>query len=67
MVCTNRWGWPGYRWGRGPNWATTGVIRPVTEIERSVSVAVDDFTGVWADQLLVDATLADQPARGAVR
>ena len=38
-------GWPGYRWGRGPDWTTTGVIRPVTEIQRSVAVAVDDFTG----------------------
>ena len=33
MACTNqRCGWAGYRWGRGPDWATTGVIRPVTEV-----------------------------------
>jgi hypothetical protein len=30
-------------------------------------VAVNDFTGVWADQFLVDAAFADQPARCAVR
>jgi hypothetical protein len=29
-------------------------------------VAVDDVTGVWADQFLVDAASADQPARRAV-
>src|SRR5690349_7589503 len=65
MACTNRCGRPGYRWGRGPDWATTGVIRPVTEIARSVAVAVDDFTGGRAHQQLVDASLADQSARCA--
>ena len=65
--CTNRWfSWPGYRCGRGPDWTTTGVIRPVTEIESTVSIAVDEFTGLRADQL-VDAPLADQPTRRAVR
>jgi hypothetical protein len=42
------------------------VIRPVTEIERSVAVAVDDFTGGRADQVFVDAAFADQSARRAV-
>src|ERR1700694_3274275 len=67
MACTNRFGWPEYRWSRGPDWATTGVIRPVTEITRSVSIAVDDFAGLRTHQQLVDASFADQPARGAVR
>jgi hypothetical protein len=67
MACTNLFGWPGYRGGRGPDWTTTGVIRPVTEIERSIVVAVNDVTGVWADQFLVDAAFADQPARCAIR
>src|ERR1700682_2776411 len=67
MACTNRCGWPGNRWGRGPNWAITGVIRPVTEIARSVVIAVDDLTGARAHQLLVDTAAAGQPARCAIR
>jgi hypothetical protein len=43
------------------------VIRPVTEITRSVSIAVDDFAGLRTHQQLVDASFADQPAWGAVR
>ena len=44
MACTNqRCGWPGYRWGRGPDWATTGVIRPVTEVAGRVGVAVHEL------------------------
>jgi hypothetical protein len=39
------------------------VIRPVTEITRSIAVAVDDFTGDRAHQVFVDAAFADQPAR----
>ena len=67
MACTNHGcGWSGYRWGRGPDWTTTGGIRPVTEIARSVAVAVDDVTGDRADQVLVDAALTDQAARGAI-
>ena len=63
MACTNqRCGWPGYRWGRGPDWATTGVIRPVTEIQRSVDVTVDDFTGY---ALAVDLIAWDMPGAGA--
>ena len=58
MACTNRrCGWPGYRWGRGPDWTTTGVIRPITEIQGSVAVAVDDLARGRADQVFVDATL----------
>src|SRR5271156_321319 len=64
---TNRCGWPEYRWGRGPDWTTIGVIRPVTEIQRSVSVTIDDFTGVRAHQLLGDAALIDQPTRRSGR
>jgi hypothetical protein len=67
MACTNRFGWPGYRWGRGPDWTTTGMIRPVTEIRRSVSIPVDDLTSEWADQVFVDPPVADQPTRRAVR
>jgi hypothetical protein len=67
MACANRFGWPGYRWGRGPDWTTTGMTRPVTEIKRSVSVPVDDLTSEWADQVFVDPALADQPARRAAR
>jgi hypothetical protein len=68
MACTNHCGgWPGYRWGRGPDWTTTGVTRPVTEIQRSIVIPVDDFTGGRADQVFVDLTLADQPARRAIR
>ena len=68
MACTNqRCGWPGNRWGRGPNWATTGVIRPVTEISGRVDVAVHDFTGERAHQVLVDSAFTDQAAWGAVR
>ena len=67
MACTNRFGWPGCQWGRGPDWATTGVIRPVTEITRSIVVAIDDFTGLWAHQLFVDPEFADQTAWPTVR
>ena len=67
MVCTNRCGWPGYRWGRGPNWATTGVIRPVTEVARSVLIAVHDMAGLRTHQQLVDAAAPNQSAQGAVR
>jgi hypothetical protein len=67
MACTNRFGWPGCQWGRGPDWATTGVIRPVTEITRSIVIAIDDFTGLRAHQLLVDPVLADQTAWPTVR
>ena len=67
MACTNRFGWPGCQWGRGPDWATTGVIRPVTEITRSIVIAIDDFTGLWAHQLFVDPVLADQTAWPTVR
>jgi hypothetical protein len=67
MACTNRRsGWPGYRWGRGPDWATTGKIRPVTEIQRGVDVAVDDLTGQGARQPLADSVFTDQPAGGTV-
>src|SRR5580658_1721087 len=66
MACTNLRGWPGYRRGRGPDWTTTGVIRPVTEIERSVVVTVDVDTRGGADQFLVDAAFPDQTARCAV-
>src|ERR1700694_3055176 len=67
MACTNRRsGWPGYRWGRGPDWATTGKIRPVTEIQRGVDVAVDDLTGHGARQPLADSVFTDQPAGGTV-
>jgi hypothetical protein len=66
MACTNRLGWPGNRWGR-PDWTTTGVIRPVTEIARSIVITVDDLAGLWTYQVLVDAPRAEQPARGAVR
>lgn len=66
MACTNRGGWPGCRWGRGPDWTTTGVIRPVTEIQSSVSVAVDYLARYRAEQVFVDAALALQPARCAV-
>ncbi len=61
MACTNRFGWPGYRWGGGPDWATTGMIRPVTEIQRSVPVTVNDFPAEGAHEVFVDATFADQP------
>ena len=68
MACTNqRCGWPGNRWGRGPNWATTGVIRPVTEISGRVDVAVHDFTCERAHQVFVDSAFADQARWGAVR
>src|SRR3974377_1745535 len=68
MVCTNHWcGWPGYRWSRGPAWTTTGVIRPVTEIKRSIPVTVDHFAGEGAHQRLIDVPLADPPAWRAVR
>jgi hypothetical protein len=30
-------------------------------------IAIDDFTRLWAHQLLIDPVLADQPAWGAVR
>jgi hypothetical protein len=67
MACTNRrCGWPGYRWGRGPDWATTGVIRPVAEITGSVDVTVDDFTGEWAHQQFVDPAVAEESTRCAV-
>ena len=66
IACTNRRGWPGYRWGRGPDWATTGVIRPVTEIARRVEIAVHHFAGLGADELFVDAAFADQSAWCAV-
>lgn len=66
MACTNLVGWPGYRWGRGPDWTTTGVIRPVTEIDSSVSVAVDDFTCLRADEVFVDPAFTLQTARAAV-
>src|SRR3954451_23354523 len=66
MACTNRCGWPGYRWARGPDWTTTGVIRPVTEIKRCVAIAVDNFVGARTHQQLVDAPFAGQPARRAV-
>lgn len=66
MACINRFGWPGYRWGRGPDWTTTGVIRPVTEIQGSVSIAVDDFTCLRADEVFVDAAFTVQTARGAL-
>src|SRR5208337_2169543 len=68
MACANHCGgWPGYRWGRGPDWTTTGVIRPVTEIKRSIAISVNVLTSEWAHQLLVDVPLTDQPARRAVR
>jgi hypothetical protein len=68
MACTNRSsGWPGCRWGRGPDWTTTGVIRPVTEIKRSVPIAVDDLSGLRANQMFFDAAFANQPARAPVR
>src|SRR5262245_44496496 len=67
MACTNRLGWPGYRWGRGPDWTTTGVIRPVTEIQHSISIPVDHYAGDRADQALVNPALTLQPARGAIR
>src|ERR1700694_1072069 len=67
MACTNRGGWPGYRWGRGPDWATTGVIWPVTEVSGRVVITVHNFTGERAHQVLVDAVFADQPAWCAVR
>jgi hypothetical protein len=35
------------------------VIRPVTEISRGVVIAVDQFTGVRAHQLLVDTAGAE--------
>ena len=67
MACTNHvGGWPGYRWGRGPNWATTGRFRPVTEIQCGVSVAVNDLAGLWAEQVFVDTACAHQAARCAV-
>jgi hypothetical protein len=67
MACTNRrCGWPGYRWGRGPGWATTGVIRPVAETTCSVDVTVDDFTGEWAHQQFVDPAVAEESTRCAV-
>jgi len=43
------------------------VIRPVTEITRSIVIAIDDFTGLWAHQLFVDSALADQAAWSTVR
>jgi hypothetical protein len=43
------------------------VIRPVTEITRSIVIAIDDFTELWAHQLLVDPVLADQTAWPTVR
>ena len=58
---------PGTDGARGPDWATTGVIRPVTEIATRVFVAVDEFAGLRTYQQLVDASVADQPAQGAVR
>jgi hypothetical protein len=30
-------------------------------------IAIDDFTRLWAHQLLIDPVLADHPAWGAVR
>jgi hypothetical protein len=35
------------------------VIRPVTEIACSISIAVDDVTGLWADKVFVDPAFAD--------
>ena len=67
MACTNRFGWPGYRWSRGPDWATTGVIRPVTEVSGRVVITVHNFTGERAHQVLVDAVFADEAERTAVR
>jgi hypothetical protein len=67
MACTNRRGWPGNRWGRGPDWATTGVIRPVTEVAGRIDVAVHQRTRLRAHQLLIHFAFADQAARRAVR
>jgi hypothetical protein len=66
MACTNLVGWAGYRWGCVPDWGTTGVIRPVTEIKRSVSICVNDLPSQWAHPLFVDVAFADQPTEGAV-
>jgi hypothetical protein len=35
------------------------MVRPVTEIQRSVPVTVDDFTSERAHQLFVDAAFAN--------
>ncbi len=49
----------------GP-WSADHDIRPVTEIQSSVSVAVDYLADYRAEQVFVDAALALQPARCAV-
>ncbi len=67
MACTNRWDRPGNRWRCGSGWATTGVIRPVTEIQCGVDLAVRRFHRSAGRVVFVDAMLADQAARGAVR
>jgi len=36
--------WPGNWGGRGPDSATTGVIRPASEVAGRVVIAVHDFT-----------------------
>jgi hypothetical protein len=66
MACTHRGGGPGYRWGRGPDWTTTGVIRPVTEITSSIDITIHRFTRDWTDQVFVDAALTLQAAWCAV-
>src|SRR5258707_2057506 len=67
MACTNHvGGWPGYRWGRGPNWATTGGFRPVTEIQCGVCVAVNDLPGLLAEQGFVATAFTPQAPRCAV-
>src|ERR1700737_3717505 len=63
MACTNRFGWPGNRWDRGPDWTTTGVIRPVTEIARGVCVAVDDCTGVWNPAVILLGPWGPEPGQ----
>jgi hypothetical protein len=67
MACTNRCGWPGNRWGRGPDWATTGVLRPVPEVAGRIDIAVHEFAGLRAHQLLIHSALADEAAGGAIR
>src|SRR5882757_3203545 len=50
MACTHHRGdGPGYRWGRGPDWTTTGGFRPVTEIQCSVSIAIENLPSLWAN------------------
>jgi len=44
VACTNLGGWPGTEGGRAPDSATTGVIRPATEVAGRVVIAVHDFT-----------------------